>query len=167
MDEMVYIGVGSNLGDKEANCHEAMARCGKIPGCAILGRSSLYLTEPQGSLDQDWFLNGILCLGVKGLTARELLARLLGIETSLGRKRTLPWGPRIIDLDLLLFGTLVVEEEGLCLPHPRIHERRFVLVPLVELAPHLLHPTLGRTMGDLLASCPEEGQKIIPWQKAL
>jgi 2-amino-4-hydroxy-6-hydroxymethyldihydropteridine diphosphokinase len=98
------------------------------------------------------------------ISARELLARLLGIESAMGRVRTKKWEPRIIDLDLLLFGEEVIESEDLQVPHPLMHVRRFVLVPMVELAPWLLHPVLRKTMEELLESLAEDGQEVISFE---
>jgi 7,8-dihydro-6-hydroxymethylpterin-pyrophosphokinase len=114
-----------------------------------------------GVRDQNWYLNGVTRLETE-MQAQELLTRLLSVESAMGRVRTEKWGPRIIDLDLLLFGQEIVNDRDLQVPHPLMHTRRFVLVPMVELDPGLIHPVLGRTMQELLEGLPEDGQEVIP-----
>ena len=159
MPEIAYIGVGSNLGDKSALCREAVARVDRLPGCRVTRRSSLYRTEPVGVQEQDWYLNAVIAAAV-GEDASELLTGLLAIEADLGRVRRQRWEARPIDMDLLLFGRHVIREDRLTVPHPRMHERRFVLVPLVELEPDIRHPVLARTMRDLLQALPADGQEV-------
>jgi len=145
-----YIALGSNRGDRELNLLRAVAEIGKLPGCRVTGVSAFYETSPVGVIDQPSFYNGVLRLATE-LSPRELLERLLHIESKVfGRIRTVQWGPRPIDLDLLLYGSMIVKEEGLIVPHPRMAERRFVLQPLNDLAPGLMHPALGRTVANLL-----------------
>lgn len=145
-----YIALGSNMGDREFNLLRAVAEIGKLPGCRVTGVSAFYETSPVGVIDQPSFYNGVLRLATE-LPPRELLERLLLIEIKVfGRVRTVQWGPRPIDLDLLLYGSMIVEEEGLICPHPRMAERRFVLQPLSDLAPALVHPVLGQTVEELL-----------------
>lgn len=139
-----YVGVGANLGERERTIESAIAA---LPG--VVAVSALRETDPVGVVDQPRFLNGAVALETR-LSARELLDTLLGIERSLGREREERWGPRTIDLDLLLYGGLELDEPGLTLPHPRLHERRFVLEPLAEIAPELEIPGRGRVK-DLLA----------------
>jgi 2-amino-4-hydroxy-6-hydroxymethyldihydropteridine diphosphokinase len=135
---LAYIGLGSNLGDREATIEAALAG---LPG--VVGVSRLRETDPVGRVDQPPFLNGVARLETE-LAPRELLDTLLALERGLGRERHERWGPRTIDLDLLLYGTEVVDEPGLTVPHPRLHERRFVLEPLAELDPALVVPGRGR-----------------------
>lgn len=142
----VYLGLGSNVGDKAAHLREAARRLEGIG--AIEALSSLYRTEPVGFADQDWFLNAAACLRTR-LSPRELLEAVLAMEREMGRIRTVRNGPRTIDIDLLLYGAAVVDEPGLSLPHPRLHERLFVLAPLAEIAPDLRHPALAETMAAL------------------
>ena len=142
-----FVGLGSNLGDRERNLHEAVERLTEI---GLVGVSAFRDTDPVGVVEQPNFLNAVAELS-SDLSPRELLDRLLQIERELGRDRTKKerWGPRTIDLDLLLYGDEVVDEPGLTVPHPRLAERRFVLEPLHELAPDLVLPD-GRRIKDLL-----------------
>jgi 2-amino-4-hydroxy-6-hydroxymethyldihydropteridine diphosphokinase len=156
----VYVGIGSNLGDRHKNCLRATEMIREIPGCEISKISGWYLTRPVGVLGQEWYENGVVCLLTK-VSARKLLVSLLSIEESMGRVRTARWSPRVIDLDILLFGEDVIESEDLKVPHPLMHLRRFVLVPLAELAPNLIHPGLGLTITELLMKLPEDGQEVV------
>ena len=161
MTEKAYIGVGSNLGDKVANCREAIRRVDSLGGCSVTARSGLYRTEPVDVEDQDWYVNGVIAVDTD-LTPRDLLAQLMAVEASMGRVRKEKWEARIIDLDILLYGNHRMNEEGLIIPHPLMHSRRFVLVPLNQLDPQLVHPVLGKSMSQLLDVCGEAGQEIIP-----
>lgn len=147
-----YIGLGANLGDREETIRRAVERLRGEQGIEIVGISSLRETEPVGYADQPRFLNGALAVDTD-LSPRDLLARLLAVERELGRVREagLRYGPRTIDLDLLLYGDRVVNEPGLTVPHPRLEERRFVLEPLYELDPGLRLPD-GRAVRELLGS---------------
>ncbi len=151
MDHTAYIGLGSNVGDHHAILRGALARMAASEGVSVLRVSRFMLTEPVGP-PQGWYLNAVAMLAVE-LTPTALLARLQSIETALGRDRSreVRWGPRTCDLDIELFDDLVMDTETLTIPHPRMHEREFVLRPLVEIAPHALHPTLGKTAAELLA----------------
>jgi 2-amino-4-hydroxy-6-hydroxymethyldihydropteridine diphosphokinase len=138
-----YVGLGSNLGDREDFIKEALAAIGADPEIEIVRVSTVRETEPVGYVDQPKFLNAAVLVETS-LSPRELLDRLLAIELNLGRRRDgPPHGPRTIDLDLLVYGGEVVDEPGLCVPHPRLHERRFVLEPLAELTPGLVVPGFG------------------------
>jgi 2-amino-4-hydroxy-6-hydroxymethyldihydropteridine diphosphokinase len=153
----VYLSLGSNLGDREQMLQSALDRLHGA-GLRILRLSPVYETEPVGLKEQRLFLN-LAAEAETDLFPMLLLSRIQKVELQLGRKRTgPPNGPRSIDIDILFYGRFTVRSARLEIPHPRLHERRFVLGPLVELAPELRHPTLGRTMRDLLASL--EGQKI-------
>ena len=158
--DKVYVGIGSNLGDREANCLEAVDRIGRMPGCRIRKLSSLYRTEPVGVEGHEWYLNGVMELSCD-ISARDLLKGLLEIESDMGRVRKGTWDPRPIDLDIILFGQEVIQEKGLTVPHPLMHVRRFVLVPMAEIDPDLVHPVLGLTMRELLDEVPEEDQGVI------
>ena len=140
-----YIGLGSNLGDREAEIRLALDDLARLPASRLVRASSLYDSEPAGDQDQPNFLNAVAELETE-LTARQLLWNLLLIERRLGRTRTRRWGPRSIDLDLLLHGSLVIDEPDLQVPHPELTRRSFVLVPLVELDPLLVHPLTGETL---------------------
>jgi 2-amino-4-hydroxy-6-hydroxymethyldihydropteridine diphosphokinase len=156
----VYIGIGSNLGDREGNCVRAVELVDGTRGCRIIKMSALYRTEPVGVEGHDWYVNGAVSLASE-ISAHELLARLLEIESKMGRVRKGTWDPRPIDLDILLFGRDIITEDGLTVPHPRMHLRRFVLAPMAQLEPDLVHPVLGLTMRELLEGLPEEGQRVI------
>lgn len=152
METDAYIGLGSNLGDRELNLLRAVAELGKLPGSRVTGLSPFYETSPVGVSDQPFFINAAMRLSTR-LTPHALLIQLQNIERVIfHRKRTQHWGPRPMDLDLLLFGDLVINCDELTIPHPRMAERRFVLEPLCSLAPDLLHPVLGRPMRELLAA---------------
>jgi len=150
----VYIGLGSNLGDRAENLRKARERI-EASGVRIRRGSSLYETGPREMLDQPWFLNQAIEAETT-LFPRQLLARLLRIEREMGRVRATPKGPRIIDLDILLFGNAVVHAAGLEIPHPRLSERRFVLEPLAELDPDLRPPRGRRTVQEMLAEVMDQ-----------
>ena len=147
-----FIGLGSNLGDRESMIRMALDDLARLPETTLVRASSLYDTEPVGDVDQPNFLNAVAQIDTE-LTARQLLWNLQLIERRLGRVRTQTWGPRTIDLDLLLYGALVVDEPDLQVPHPELIRRSFVLVPLVELDPLLVHPVTRRDAAD--SSCPD------------
>ena len=145
----VYLSLGSNMGDRAATLRQAVE---SLPGAGVevVRTSSVYETEPVELRDQNWFLNmAVECR--TGLFPLQLLRRLKKIEASLGRKRTVPKGPRTIDIDIIFYGRAVMGTPALEIPHPRFRERRFVLAPLAELAPALRDPVTGRTIADLLA----------------
>ena len=146
-----YVGLGANLGDREATLRRAVALLAEVDGVDVIAVSELRETEPVGVVDQPRFLNGAAAIDTT-LEPRALLDALLRIERALGRIRGEErWGPRTVDLDLLLHGGAVIDEPGLTVPHPRLHERRFVLEPLAELDPDLEIPGRGR-VSDLLAA---------------
>lgn len=157
-----FVGLGANLGDRESFCRRAVRMVNEADGCRVASVSSLYRTEPVGVRGHDWYLNAAIKVYTT-LSPYGLLEKLLAVETSLGRVRTGILDPRVIDLDLLLFDKKVISESGLVLPHPRMHLRRFVMVPMAEIAPGLVHPVLGATLEDLIETCPEEGQEVSPF----
>lgn len=148
----VFLALGSNLGDRQRSIEAALRALASLPGTRILASSTLIETDPVGPMPQGRYLNGVLRLETT-LPPRALLEAILRVEADLGRDRARSerWGPRTIDLDILLYGNLELDEPGLTLPHPRIAERRFVLGPLAELAPELIVPGLGVRVRDLLA----------------
>ena len=147
----VYLLIGGNIGDRLANLNTAIDRieacCGKL-----LKISSIFETEAWGLKDQNAFLNQALYIETK-MPALELMEKLLSIEIQLGRIRTTPMGPRIIDIDIIYFNEEIINNPKLTVPHPRLAERNFVLMPLVEIAPNYLHPILKRTNASLLKEC--------------
>ena len=149
---IAYICLGSNLGRKKANIRRAVKLLGKKKDIKILKVSSLYETEPVGYVKQDWFVNS--CLKAEtNLSPRQLLAILKDIEKKLKRKkRFIRWGPRTIDLDILLYDNLRLKTKDLVIPHPEMHKRAFVLIPLMELEPNLIHPTKRKSILELLAN---------------
>jgi len=145
-----YVGLGANLGNREETLQRAVSLLTAAEGVEVLAVSEFSETDPVGVVDQPRFLNGAVTVETT-LSARGLLDALLAIEQSLGRERVERWGPRTIDLDLLLYGDEIVDEPGLRVPHPRLHERRFALEPLAELDPELVIPGRGR-VSELLAA---------------
>ena len=159
---IVYIGIGTNLGNREKNCRKALEGLEEI-GIRVTKRSSLYETDPWGVKDQPPFIN----MAVETETAllpADLLEKLKAIETTMGREKTYRWGPRVIDLDILFYDDLVVDTGSLKIPHPRLHERAFVLEPLSEIAPEFIHPVMGRSIKELLgggkSSSPTKGRNL-------
>lgn len=146
---IAFIGVGANLGNPAAACREAFSMLADIPGVRLLRSSSLYRTEPVGLKEQAWFVNAVAEIRSE-LSPPALFSALKETERRMGRSSGTRWGPRVIDLDLLLYGQVLLQEEGLVIPHPEMHKRRFVLVPLCELASYMIHPAFGVSVGGLL-----------------
>ena len=152
MEECAYIGLGTNLGDRELKLLLAIAELGKLPCTRVTGVSHFYETEPVGGVPQGDFFNAVVRL-VTALAPLQLLAELKRIETDVfHRVASARWGARSMDLDILLYGDLAFTCEPLTVPHPRLAERRFVLQPLADIAPDLVHPSLGRSISELLAA---------------
>ena len=159
MGHIAYIGIGSNLGDKLSQCEKAVSEILTIDRHKLLAKSSLFKTQPIGYTSQDWFVNAVLKIETD-LEASELLRKLKSIESHLGRTETFRCGPRTIDLDILFFDDIEIHTEELQIPHPRIQERQFVLVPLAEIDQNLIHPVLKKNIRELLNDSQKEDQGV-------
>jgi 2-amino-4-hydroxy-6-hydroxymethyldihydropteridine diphosphokinase len=155
----IYLSLGSNLGDREANLRAAIEAL-EAGGVRLLRTSPIYETEPVDYLDQAWFLN-LVVEGETTLFPLQLLSRIARIERTLKRVRTVPKGPRTIDIDILFYGTAVVKSARLEIPHPRIAERRFVLAPLADLAAELRHPLTRQTVREMLQNAPPAAVRLL------
>ncbi len=162
----VYLGIGSNKGNRVKNITVALSHIAAAPGVRLVRQSKLYETEPVGGPPQCFFLNCVAVVSTD-MPAHDCLAILQAIELSMGRERSeVRWGPRIIDLDILLYGRTILRSPVLRIPHPLMHKRCFVLVPMTELAPRLKHPLLGKTMTRLLHECREDcDETVIPYRR--
>ena len=152
--EDVFLGLGSNLGEREENIQGAIDSIDNITGVRVVLSSSLIETEPVGITDQPEFINAAIKTETS-LSPQELFSSLVEIEKSMGRVRTIRWGPRIIDIDILLFGGRIIENDYLIIPHPEMTKRSFVLMPLAEIAPEVIHPVEKRTIKGLLDKLKE------------
>ena len=152
----VYLGLGSNMGDRGEALRDAVRRIGQREETAMLPCSSVYETDPWGDVPQDAYLNTVAEIRTS-LQPEKLLQSLLDIERDMGRVREVKYGPRRIDIDILFFGETVLEGTEIIIPHPRIAERNFVLIPLEELRPELLHPVMQSTVAELRALCSDSG----------
>ena len=155
MRHIAYIGIGSNIGDKAHRCEQGIAEILRVDRTTLLAKSSLYRTKPVGHLPQDWFVNGVIKIETD-LEALDLFQSMKEIEIRLGGRKTFRWGPRILDLDLLLFDDQIIDTEELSVPHPRIQERQFVLIPLAEIDRHLVHPVLKKSVQELLENLQQD-----------
>jgi 2-amino-4-hydroxy-6-hydroxymethyldihydropteridine diphosphokinase len=154
MGHIAYIGIGSNIGDKVHQCERAISEILKVDRHRLLAKSSLFKTQPIGYTSQDWFVNGVIKIETN-LKAPDLLRTLKTTESQLGRIETFRWGPRTIDLDILFFDDIEIHTEDLQIPHPFIQNRQFVLIPLAEIDPTLVHPVLKKTVQELLKNFKE------------
>ncbi len=156
----IYIGIGSNLGDREGTCLKALEELEKRR-IEVTKKSSRYETEPWGVRDQPKFINMVVEADTD-LTPGGVLRVIKEIEKNLGRRETRRWGPRVVDLDILLYNDLVVDEPDLRIPHPHMHERDFVLKPLSEIAPEAIHPLLKKTVREMLSEAPNPFKTLRP-----
>ncbi len=156
----VYIGVGSNVGDRVDNCRKAVETLAASDGCLVDAQASLYETEPVGLEDQAWFVNSVVRIKTR-LDPESLRVKLAGIEQAVGRRPGgVRFGPRVLDLDILVFDDVVLRTAHIEVPHPRLHERRFVLAPFCDLDPEFVHPVLGVTIRTLLSDLRDGGKKV-------
>ncbi len=155
----VFLGLGSNVGDRAANLKVAADLIAKNVG-KIAKKSHLYETQPWGNTDQESFLNQVIMINTT-LDPRDLLEKISKIERELGRERREKWGPRPLDIDILFYGKRVIRDKGLEIPHPELHKRAFVLVPLMEIAPELEHPILKKQVDELYMACDDLSEVVM------
>ncbi|HTC56081.1 MAG TPA: 2-amino-4-hydroxy-6-hydroxymethyldihydropteridine diphosphokinase [Candidatus Sulfotelmatobacter sp.] len=161
MPRLVYLSLGSNVGDREAQLRAAQARLSAVGRVVVA--SSFYETEPVEFTEQPWFLNFVLALETSK-TPQQLMTAILRIEEEMGRRRTQKKGPRSIDIDILLFDDIIMDSTNLTIPHPALQQRRFVLEPMAEIAPEVVHPALKKTIRELRDTLPP-GQVVRKLQK--
>lgn len=152
----IFLLTGSNIGDSESNLLSASKFIHQQIG-KVVAASHVYKTEPWGNKNQQLFLNQVLKIETE-LAPNTLMKTILEIETAMGRNRKIKWEPRIIDIDILFYDDEIIDEENLKVPHPLIHERRFTLVPLNEIAPTFIHPKFKKTISELLQNCSDTGK---------
>jgi 2-amino-4-hydroxy-6-hydroxymethyldihydropteridine diphosphokinase len=159
----VFLGLGSNIGDKHHNLRMAIKELSRTTGITVLKTSPLYKSAPWGYKDQDWFLNGAVEISTT-LSPLELLHAVKNIESRLGRQPGPQWGPRVIDIDILLYNQEIIQTPELTIPHPFVTERLFVLIPLLDLDSDLRHPQTNVPLKDSLQKLDRQG-KIVPWSE--
>jgi 2-amino-4-hydroxy-6-hydroxymethyldihydropteridine diphosphokinase len=156
-----YISIGSNLGDKQSNCKKGIAALNKTPGITVTAHAKFYKTAPVDFTDQDWFVNTAVRIATE-LLPRDLLRQLKRIESDVGRIQSgIRFGPRVLDLDIILYDNLVFKSDKLEIPHPRMHKRRFVLGPICDIDPLVMHPTLKKPVKTLLDGIEDPDQDIV------
>ena len=160
------VGIGSNLGNPVGNCLRAIEIVSSLDRVKLIQKSSLYRTEPVGFSGQEWFVNSVIEIKTV-LSARSLLKALQQIESSMGRIRGAKWGSRTIDLDILFYNQNIVENDELVIPHPELHKRRFVLVPLCEITPYFVHPVFGVSVKELLNGLRDKSKVVMIKQSLL
>ena len=149
MEHTIFIGLGSNQGEKKKNCARAIENILKLDSSRLVAQSSWYHTQPWGLGEQDWFINGVIQIE-SGLHPYELLSQLKEIELQFGRQDNGRWGPRPIDIDILFYDNLRIKTFDLEIPHPELHQRKFVLIPMAEIAPNFIHPVYHKAIKDIL-----------------
>lgn len=154
---ITFIGIGSNLEEPLSRCREAIDYIKVLGGCVFERHASFYRTEPVGFLNQAWFINTVLELRTT-LSARQIMQEIQDIEKSMGRQKHLKWGPRIIDLDVLFYGQDIINDDDFTVPHPELHKRRFVMEPLYEIAPYVIHPAFGISVAGLMQRLADNSQ---------
>lgn len=158
---VAYISVGSNLGDKTAHCRFGISRVAAHPDIELTAASPFYRTAPVDYTDQDWFVNAAFRIATS-LSPHQLLAATSAVQAAAGQgEKEIRYGPRILDLDLIFYDDLVLKSVDLELPHPRMHKRRFVLQPICDIDPHLVHPRLGSHVSELLEGLEDDGQEVM------
>lgn len=163
MVNKVYIGLGTNVGDRESNLKDAVSELAAVPEIEIISLSSIYETNPVGYLEQGKFLNMVVCINTT-FDAQTLLVTCMKIEQNLGRKREIRWGPRTIDLDILLYNQENIVTKNLIVPHPRMLDRAFVVIPLVEIDKDIILPNMEKPIREIMDDIPEkEGVRI--WKR--
>jgi 2-amino-4-hydroxy-6-hydroxymethyldihydropteridine diphosphokinase len=162
MVHRAYISVGSNLGDPLRNCRQGIDDLCLDGEVRLVARSSFYRTQPVDYLDQDWFVNAAVLVET-ALTPLELLEKTQGIQARMGRKSdAIRFGPRVLDLDIIFYEDAVIDTPHLVVPHPRMHKRRFVLHPICDIDPSVVHPVLGQTVREILRRLPADDQDMMP-----
>lgn len=154
---ITFIGIGSNLEEPGSRCQEAIDNIKAADWCQFLRRASFYRTEPVGFLNQAWFINTVVELRTTR-SARQVMQEIQAIEKRMGRQKLLKWGPRIIDLDVLFYGQEIINDDDFVVPHPELYKRRFVMEPLYEIAPYVIHPVFGISVAGLMQRLNDNSQ---------